>query len=139
MGSRRFSKYSEEEFRIIYERNRAIHKPYTWKDFILSIFKKEKVMYFERFKNNHNTVSVALSLECNDEDWTEGLDDCPAIIKVDFFFEEGTNRDKIDRHKRMAGEMGLQVKGCFSDVPKEDIKKMIEYTESVNGIILDSD
>ena len=95
-------------------------------------------MYFEHFKSNHDTVSIGLSLKCDDENCMDGLRENFFVTKVDLFFEVGTDQEKIDKYKQMAKLRGLEIKGCFIDVSSEEIKTMIQYVIDGEGILLNS-
>lgn len=96
--------------------------------------------YFEMFRANHNTISVALSLKYDGTDWVEGLQDDPHTERIEFFFEEGTPSEKMIKHIGIAKENELQVKNYHSHVPSEVIQEMIAYTEKCGGkIYVDKD
>jgi len=92
--------------------------------------------YMDIFARNHNTVSVALSLKCDDTDWVNGLKDEIGVKFVEFFFEEGTPPEKVKKHLQLAEEHTLRVRGCHLHLDSADIEIIIAYTEEVKGILL---
>lgn len=94
--------------------------------------------FMDMFQRNHNTISVGLSLKCDDTDWVKGLKDDPGVKFVEFFFEEGTPIEKEDKHIELAEKHKLRIRGCHT-VSSDEIKSIIAYVDKINGIRLKQD